>query len=90
MFRTAILRSSAAVARTAALRQVARKPASALSSRTAVLARPSTTLFAAPRAAQWSVVRFYSEGGHGLNKDDVYIRIKTILEGFDKVRCNGA
>ncbi|KAK3319491.1 acyl carrier protein-like protein [Cercophora scortea] len=73
MLRTAILR----VARTAAVRPVA------TASRLAVVA-PIRSAFVAPKSIAWQAVRCYSAAG-GLEKKEVYERIKQLLQGFDKV-----
>ena len=83
MLRTAFLRSTAVVVRTAAMR-----PMSTTARRVALgaaAAAPRTPLFVAPRAAAWQAVRCYSAAG-GLERKDVYERIKLLLSGFDKVR----
>ncbi|KAK3314001.1 acyl carrier protein-like protein [Apodospora peruviana] len=76
MFRTAILRSSAAVVRTAVVRPVAVR-------RLAIAAAAPRVSFV-PKAVAWQAVRYYSSAG-GLEKKEVYSRIKQLLEGFDKV-----
>ncbi len=81
MFRTAILRTSAAAARTAM------RPAASTAVRRITIAAvaPRISVSAAPKAAAWQAVRCYSAAG-GLERKDVYDRIKLILSGFDKVR----
>ncbi|KAK0750641.1 hypothetical protein B0T18DRAFT_409330 [Schizothecium vesticola] len=80
MFRSAVLRSTAAAVRTASMR-----PMSTTARRAAIAAAaPRITLAAAPRAVAWQAVRCYSAAG-GLEKKDVYERIKLLLSGFDKV-----
>ncbi len=77
MFRTAILRSAATVrsaARPVVQKSVVRR-----------LAFPQTAPSFAPRAIAWAGVRSYSAGG-GLQKEEVYGRIKQLLSTFDKVR----
>ena len=78
MFRTAILRSSLAA-------RSAIRPATTNTARRLAVAPRSATAVFAPRAAAWSGVRCYSAAG-GLNKEEVEGRIKTLLQGFDKVR----
>lgn len=78
MFRTAILRSSLAA------RSAIRPATTNTARRLAVAPRAAAVVFA-PRAAAWSGVRCYSAAG-GLNKEEVEGRIKTLLQGFDKVR----
>lgn len=79
MFRTALLRSSSAAARTAL------RPVSSSSSTVArSLAIAPRTPSLAPRAAAFAAVRFYSSS-NSLSKEDVYKRIATLLTGFDKV-----
>jgi len=76
MFRTAVLRSAAASAR-----------ASVAAARPAVVRRTlaaAPTFKIAPRVAAFQGVRFYSAAG-GLQKQEVYERIKQLLTGFDKV-----
>ncbi|KAK0724069.1 acyl carrier protein-like protein [Lasiosphaeris hirsuta] len=80
MFRTNILRS-AARASTTAIRPVV---VSRVAIGGAVAPRVSMRAAAAPRAAAWQAVRCYSAAG-GLDKKDVYERIKALLSGFDKV-----
>lgn len=77
MFRTAILRSSAAVSRTAMRPVAVRKLA---------IATPRVSSFV-PKAIAWQGVRCYSSAG-SLEKAEVYSRIKQLLQGFDKVRLN--
>ncbi|KAK4183669.1 acyl carrier protein-like protein [Podospora australis] len=77
MFRTAILRSAAVASRTAVRTSIPR-----LSTR-ATVAAPSALRFV-PKVASWNVVRGYASGG-GLEKAEVYERIKQLLSGFDKV-----
>ncbi|KAK1833026.1 hypothetical protein QBC39DRAFT_347412 [Podospora conica] len=82
MFRTAVLRSAAAAVRSASMR-----PMSTAAARRAAIsaaASPRISLSAAPRAVAWQAVRCYSAAG-GLEKKDVYERIKLLLSGFDKV-----
>lgn len=81
MFRTAILRSTAAV-RTAAMRPVSANAARRI---TIAAAAPRVAIAAAPKAAAWQTVRCYASAG-GLDRKDVYDRIKQLLSGFDKVR----
>lgn len=84
MFRSAVLRSTAAAVRTASMR-----PMSTAARRTVLAAAaPRISLAAAPRAVAWQAVRCYSAAG-GLEKKDVYERIKLLLSGFDKVRGGG-
>lgn len=81
MFRSAVLRSTAAAVRTASMR-----PMSTAARRTVLAAAaPRISLAAAPRALAWQAARCYSAAG-GLEKKDVYERIKLLLSGFDKVR----
>ena len=81
MFRSAILRSTAAAVRTTSMR-----PMSTAARRVTIAApAPRTSLFVAPRAVVLQAVRCYSAAG-GLEKKDVYERIKLLLSGFDKVR----
>ncbi|KAM7183319.1 Acyl carrier protein-like protein [Naviculisporaceae sp. PSN 640] len=75
MFRTAILRTASAASKTA-MRPVAVR-------RLAVAGVPKTSSFV-PKALAWQGVRFYSVAG-GLEKAEVYSRIKQLLQGFDKV-----
>lgn len=75
MFRTAILRSSAAVSRTAMRPVAVRKLA---------IATPRVSSFV-PKTIAWQGVRCYSSAG-SLEKAEVYSRIKQLLQGFDKVR----
>lgn len=77
MFRSAVLRSSLAA-------RSAIRPAATNSARRLAIAPKSATAAFAPRAVAWSGVRCYSAGG-GLNKEEVEGRIKTLLQGFDKV-----
>lgn len=81
MFRTAILRSTAAV-RTAAMRPVSANAARRI---TIAAAAPRVAIAAAPKAVAWQTVRCYASAG-GLDRKDVYERIKQLLSGFDKVR----
>ena len=81
MFRPAVLRSMAAAVRTASMR-----PMSTTARRAAIAATaPRISLATVPRAVAWQAVRCYSAAG-GLEKKDVYERIKLLLAGFDKVR----
>lgn len=77
MFRTAILRSAAAVSRTAMRPVAVRKLA---------IATPRVSTFV-PKAMAWQGVRCYSSAG-SLEKAEVYSRIKQLLQGFDKVRLD--
>lgn len=81
MFRTAILRSAAAVARPVASRSFS------VVSRPAAAAQVAKS-FAPSRVASWTAVRCYASAG-GLSKEDVQGRIMSVLAGFDKVRCFG-
>jgi hypothetical protein len=38
-----------------------------------------------PKTVAWQAVRCYASGS-SLDKDEVYVRIKQLLSGFDKVR----
>ncbi|KAH6844485.1 acyl carrier protein-like protein [Chaetomium sp. MPI-CAGE-AT-0009] len=76
MFRTAILRSAAAAARTA-VRPI--PPAARLA-----IAPASRTTSFVPKVAAWKAVRYYASGS-SLDKTEVYERIKQLLSGFDKV-----
>lgn len=80
MFRTAVLRSTAAAARTVAMRPITSNAARRL----AIGAAAPRVSFAAPKIAAWQSVRCYSAAG-GLERKDVYDRIKQLLAGFDKV-----
>ncbi|KAK3936328.1 acyl carrier protein-like protein [Diplogelasinospora grovesii] len=77
MFRTAFLRSATAAARTAV------RPVASNTPRRLVLAAPRNPSFV-PRTVGWAAVRCYASGG-GLQRQDVYERIKQLLQGFDKV-----
>ncbi|KAK3345828.1 acyl carrier protein-like protein [Lasiosphaeria hispida] len=77
MFRTTILRSAARAAAVIRPVVVSRVAIGAVAPRVAIRA-------AAPKAAAWQAVRCYSAAG-GLDKKDVYERIKALLSGFDKV-----
>jgi len=81
MFRTAVLRSTAAALRTVAMRPIASNAARRL----AIGAAAPRVSFAAPKIAAWQSVRCYSAAG-SLERKDVYDRIKQLLAGFDKVR----
>lgn len=81
MFRTAILRSAAAASRTAM-----RPIPSAAVRRFALGPAPRVTSFV-PKTVAWQV-RCYASGS-SLDKDEVYVRIKQLLSGFDKVRLAG-
>ncbi|KAK3367827.1 acyl carrier protein-like protein [Podospora didyma] len=72
MFRTVILRSTAAVARSAV-------PATRLAAAPALRLLPTKQ-----NTLAWQLMRCYSSAG-GLDRKDVYERIKTLLSGFDKV-----
>ncbi|KAJ4286348.1 mitochondrial acyl carrier protein [Collariella sp. IMI 366227] len=78
MFRTTILRSAAAVSRTAM-----RPLPSAAARRVALAPAPRIAAFA-PKTITWQPVRCYASGG-GLDRTEVYERIKQLLSGFDKV-----
>ncbi|KAK0714123.1 acyl carrier protein-like protein [Lasiosphaeria miniovina] len=78
MFRTALLRSSAAMA-------VATRPVSARTLATAAAPALRIQSFAPKKLAAWQAVRCYSAAG-GLDKNTVYERIKVLLQGFDKVQ----
>lgn len=79
MLRTAILRSAAAVSRTAM-----RPIPSAAARRIAIAPAPRATSFV-PKTVAWQAVRCYASGS-SLDKGEVYTRIKELLSGFDKVR----
>lgn len=79
MFRTAILRTASAASKTA-MRPVAVR-------RLAVAGIVPKTSSFVPKALAWQGVRFYSAAG-GLEKAEVFSRIKQLLQGFDKV-CSG-
>jgi hypothetical protein len=79
MFRTAILRSAAAATRTAM-----RPVPSAAARRAAVVALPRTAPSFVPKPLAWQAVRCYASGS-GLDRTEVYERIKQLLSGFDKV-----
>lgn len=79
MLRTAILRSAAVAAR-AAVRPI---PAAA-ARRFAIAPAPRVASFV-PKTVTWQPVRCYAASG-GLDKVEVYERIKELLSGFDKVR----
>jgi NADH dehydrogenase (ubiquinone) 1 alpha/beta subcomplex 1, acyl-carrier protein len=81
MFRTAVLRSTAA-----AVRSAARPISNNAVRRLAIgVAAPRVSVFSAPKVVAWQSVRCYASGG-GLDRKDVYDRIKQLLAGFDKVR----
>ncbi|KAM7184008.1 Acyl carrier protein-like protein [Rhypophila sp. PSN 637] len=76
MFRTAILRTASAASKTA-MRPVAVR-------RLAVAVPKTVTSSFVPKALAFQGVRFYSAAG-GLERSEVYSRIKQLLTGFDKV-----
>ncbi|KAL2267973.1 hypothetical protein VTJ83DRAFT_2819 [Remersonia thermophila] len=78
MFRSAVLRSAAAVSRAAI-----RPAPSAVARRFAVAPAPRLTSFA-PKTVAFQAVRCYASAG-GLDKDEVYQRIQQLLANFDKV-----
>jgi NADH dehydrogenase (ubiquinone) 1 alpha/beta subcomplex 1, acyl-carrier protein len=78
MFRTAILRTSASVARVA-LRPAARRTMIAAAS-----PRIGAASAVIPKLQTLRAVRLYSAGG-SLNKEEVEGRIMSLLQGFDKV-----
>lgn len=89
MFRTILARSSSAAA-AAAMRPMSTR--AIVGVRRLAAPSPRVSVAAAlPRtssaAATWQcqAVRCYASAG-GLARSDVYDRIKTLLEGFDKVR----
>ncbi|KAH8175166.1 phosphopantetheine attachment site domain-containing protein [Sarocladium implicatum] len=75
MFRTAVLRTSAAASRVA-LRPAAR--------RTLITSVAAPRTAAVPKIQSLVAVRMYSAGG-ALSKDQVEGRIMSLLQGFDKV-----
>jgi hypothetical protein len=79
MFRTTMIRSSAATAR------VALRPAAA-ARRTPITAAaaPSSRAALLPKIQSFAAVRMYSAGG-SLSKEAVEGRIISLLQGFDKV-----
>ncbi|KAK4450555.1 acyl carrier protein-like protein [Podospora aff. communis PSN243] len=80
MFRTAVLRSTAA-----AVRSAARPISNNAARRLAIgVAAPRVSVFSAPKVAAWQSVRCYASAG-GLDRKDVYDRIKQLLANFDKV-----
>ncbi|KAK3902327.1 hypothetical protein C8A05DRAFT_33975 [Staphylotrichum tortipilum] len=81
MFRTAILRSAAVAARTA-IRPI---PAAAVR-RVALAPAPQVASFV-PKTVAWQPVRCYASS-EGLDRVQVYERIKELLSGFDKVNDN--
>jgi len=83
MLRTTILRSSAAAVRTAAMRPISSHAARRLA---IAASAPRVSSFVAPKALAWQTVRCYASAG-GLERKDVYDRIKQLLSGFDKVRA---
>ncbi|KAK1753763.1 acyl carrier protein-like protein [Echria macrotheca] len=84
MFRTAILRSASAVRSAAA----SALPAAHAARRIAVAAPRVSSSFGQTsvvgKVAAWQAVRCYSSAG-GLERKEVYDRIKQLLSGFDKV-----
>lgn len=84
MFRTAILCSARAIAvRPATTGRTARLAHAAAASRTPSWSSSSAARL---RRSAWAAVpaRCYSSAG-ALTKEDVYARISTLLQGFDKV-----
>jgi len=79
MFRSAVLRSAAAATRTT-IRSI--PPAAAKKFAVAPVSRVTSFI---PKTASWQVVRCYASN-EGLQKVEVYERIKSLLAGFDKVR----
>jgi NADH dehydrogenase (ubiquinone) 1 alpha/beta subcomplex 1 len=80
MFRTAVLRSTAA-----AVRSATRPISNNAARRLAIgVAAPRVSVFSVPKVAAWQSVRCYALTG-GLDRKDVYDRIKQLLANFDKV-----
>jgi NADH dehydrogenase (ubiquinone) 1 alpha/beta subcomplex 1 len=80
MFRTAVLRSTAA-----AVRSATRPISNNAARRLAIgVAAPRVSVFPVPKVAAWQSVRCYASTG-GLDRKDVYDRIKQLLANFDKV-----
>lgn len=85
MFRTAILRSAAVASRTAVRSVPKLSGAAAAAARlTPSPAMRMTKSFVPKVAGNWVAVRGYASGG-GLDRTEVYERIKQLLQGFDKV-----
>ncbi|KUI72447.1 Acyl carrier protein, mitochondrial [Cytospora mali] len=82
MFRTAAIRSAAAVAARRSATTATRSVSSSVVSRPALVKKSAVASFS--RVASWNAVRGYSSGA-GLAKDDVEARIIGLLNGFDKV-----
>jgi NADH dehydrogenase (ubiquinone) 1 alpha/beta subcomplex 1 len=78
MFRSAVLRSAATVARAAV-----RPTPSAVARRFALAPAPRVSAFT-PKTVSFQAVRCYASGG-GLQEEEVYERIKQLLSNFDKV-----
>jgi len=86
MFRTAILRSSAAAVRSAATAMRPAVPSHAATRLAIGAVAPRVSKVFSPKAGvAFQAVRCYAAGG-GLARSDVYERIKSLLTGFDKVR----
>ncbi|KUI59479.1 Acyl carrier protein, mitochondrial [Cytospora mali] len=83
MFRTAAIRSAAAVAARRSATTATRSFSSVVVSRPALVKTSAVASFS--RVASWNAVRGYSSGGAGLVKGDVEARIMGLLSGFDKV-----
>jgi len=84
MFRTAILRSAAVASRTT-VRSVPKLSGAAAAARlTASPAMRMPKSFVPKVAGNWVAVRGYASAG-GLDRTEVYERIKQLLQGFDKV-----
>ncbi|KAK4225301.1 acyl carrier protein-like protein [Podospora fimiseda] len=80
MFRTAILRSASAVA----VRSVVPRAATRITAAATPAALRFNKVVVPKVAGNWVSVRGYASAG-GLDRTEVYERIKQLLQGFDKV-----
>ncbi|KAK3988751.1 acyl carrier protein-like protein [Cladorrhinum sp. PSN332] len=83
MFRTAILRSASAVASRTALRSVP-QAATRITAASPAMMRMNKAFVPKVVVGNWVSVRGYASAG-GLERTEVYERIKQLLQGFDKV-----